>query len=82
LGAFIRKRILDEVKMTRTSVARATGPEAKDLRDDRPTSPRAGTSIPVGDTRDDDDDEIFFDAEAGWYVPVSIFTWPIFPGSH
>eukprot|EP00978_Attheya_sp_CCMP212_P007005 scaffold16374_cov60-Attheya_sp.AAC.2 len=65
--------------MTRSSAIWANDVEANDLGDDKPTSSRASTSLPFDDTRDDDDDnEDFFDVEAGWYVPVSIFTLPIY----
>eukprot|EP00978_Attheya_sp_CCMP212_P017754 scaffold47790_cov30-Attheya_sp.AAC.1 len=66
--------------MTRSSAIWATDIEANDLRDNKQTSSRAKTSLPFDDMRDngDDDDkeEDFFDAEAGWYVPVSIFMHP------
>eukprot|EP00978_Attheya_sp_CCMP212_P006900 scaffold16096_cov64-Attheya_sp.AAC.8 len=43
------------------------------------TSSRASISLPFDDTRNDDEEEdVFFDAEAGWYVLVSIFTLPIY----
>jgi len=48
-----------------------------DLGDDKLTSSRASISPPFDDTRDDEEED-FFDAEAGWYVLVSIFTLPIY----
>jgi hypothetical protein len=65
--------------MTRSSAVWVTGDDANDLGNDKLTSSRASISLPFEDTRDDDDDEEedFFDAEAGWYVPVSIFTLPV-----
>eukprot|EP00978_Attheya_sp_CCMP212_P044340 scaffold307153_cov48-Attheya_sp.AAC.2 len=58
--------------MTRSSAVWVTGVEANNLGDDK-TSSRASIILPFDDTRDDDDEEEdFFDAEAGWYVPVSI----------
>jgi hypothetical protein len=71
LRAFVQKRILNERdgKMTRSSA---------DLRDDKLTSSRASISPPFDDTRDDEEEDNFFDAEAGWYVLVSIFTLPIY----
>jgi hypothetical protein len=82
LGAFVQKRILDEIKgkMTRSSAIWANDVEANDLGDDKPTSLRANTSLPFDDTREDDDDkeeDDFFDVETGWYVQVSIFLLPI-----
>eukprot|EP00978_Attheya_sp_CCMP212_P045508 scaffold349231_cov114-Attheya_sp.AAC.1 len=64
--------------MTRSSAVWPTDIEANDLRDDKQTSSRAraSTSVSFDDMRDHDDED-FFDAEAGWYVPVSIFTLPI-----
>jgi hypothetical protein len=58
--------------MTRSSAIWVTGVKKNDLGDDKPTSSRASISLPAfEDTRDDDDEEEdFFDAEAGWYVPV------------
>jgi hypothetical protein len=73
LGAFVQKRILDERegKMTRSSAVRATDIEANDLGEDKLTSSRASTSIPFDNMRyDDEEEEDFFDAEAGWYVPI------------
>jgi len=72
LGAFVQKRILDERegKMTRSSAVRATDIEANDLGEDKLTSSRASTSLPFDNTRDDEEEEDFFDAEAGWYVPI------------
>jgi hypothetical protein len=65
--------------MTRSSAVWATDAEAKtkDIADDKPTLSKASTPIPFDDGRDDDDAELF-DAEAGWYVPLSIliFTRP------
>eukprot|EP00978_Attheya_sp_CCMP212_P036757 scaffold169014_cov51-Attheya_sp.AAC.2 len=61
--------------MTRSSAIWATDVEANDLGDDTLTSSRASISLPFdnGNGRDEDDDEEdFFDAEAGWYVPVSV----------
>jgi hypothetical protein len=68
LGAFVQKIILDERegKMTHSSATWATDIEANDLIDDKPTSSRASTSLPFDDKRDDDNEEDFFDAEAGW----------------
>eukprot|EP00978_Attheya_sp_CCMP212_P000564 scaffold1101_cov52-Attheya_sp.AAC.5 len=66
-----------EGKMTRSSAIWANDVEANDLGDDKPTSSRASTSLPFDDTRDDDENEDFFDVETGWYVPVSIFLLPI-----
>eukprot|EP00978_Attheya_sp_CCMP212_P036657 scaffold167970_cov76-Attheya_sp.AAC.2 len=74
-------RILDkrEGEMTRSSTVRATDIEANDLGDDKPTSSRSSTRLPFDHTRGDDkEEEDLFDAEAGWYVPVSIFTLPIY----
>eukprot|EP00978_Attheya_sp_CCMP212_P021000 scaffold60832_cov53-Attheya_sp.AAC.1 len=60
--------------MTRISAVWATDIEANDLREEKPTLSRVITSLPFDDTRDNDDkEEDFFDAEAGYYVPVSIF---------
>eukprot|EP00978_Attheya_sp_CCMP212_P015693 scaffold40525_cov40-Attheya_sp.AAC.1 len=58
--------------MTHSSAVWATDVEANDLGEDKPTLSRASTSLPFDDTRDDDEED-YFDAEAGWYVPVSIF---------
>eukprot|EP00978_Attheya_sp_CCMP212_P028673 scaffold99683_cov65-Attheya_sp.AAC.2 len=66
--------------MTRSSAIWATDIEANDLGDNKPTSSRASISHPFDDGRDEDDEEeVFFDAEAGWYVlSVSIFSLPIY----
>eukprot|EP00978_Attheya_sp_CCMP212_P013802 scaffold34823_cov33-Attheya_sp.AAC.1 len=57
--------------MTRSAVW-ATDVEANDLGDDKPTSSRTSISLSFDNARhEDDDEEDFFDAEAGWYVPVS-----------
>eukprot|EP00978_Attheya_sp_CCMP212_P022771 scaffold68489_cov60-Attheya_sp.AAC.2 len=65
--------------MTRSSAVWANDVEVNDLGDDKPTSSRASISLPLNDGRDEDDEEEdFFDAEAGWYVPVSIFSLPIY----
>eukprot|EP00978_Attheya_sp_CCMP212_P000505 scaffold996_cov76-Attheya_sp.AAC.3 len=61
--------------MTRSSAIWATDVEVNDLGDDTPTSLRASISLPFDDARDEDDEkEDYLDAEAGWYVPVSIFS--------
>ena len=72
MGDFVQKRILDERegKMTLSSPAWATDIEANDLGEDKLTSSRASTSLPFDNTRDDEEEEDFFDAEAGWYVPI------------
>eukprot|EP00978_Attheya_sp_CCMP212_P029736 scaffold106723_cov53-Attheya_sp.AAC.2 len=72
-----------EGKMTRSSAVWATDVDANDLGDDKPTSSptssRASISTPFDNARyEDDEEEDDFDAEAGWYVPVSIFTLPIY----
>jgi hypothetical protein len=60
--------------MTRSSTVWATDAEANDLADDKPTSSKASTPLPVDHRRNDDNEADSFDAEAGWYVvPVSIF---------
>jgi hypothetical protein len=59
-----------EGKMTRSSAIWANDVDANDLGDDKRTSSRASTSLPFDDTRDDEEEEDFFDVEAGWYVPV------------
>eukprot|EP00978_Attheya_sp_CCMP212_P040432 scaffold220676_cov71-Attheya_sp.AAC.1 len=59
--------------MTRSSAVWATS------LDDKQTSSRASISLPFDNARDEDDaEEDYVDAEAGWYVPVSIFTLPIY----
>jgi hypothetical protein len=69
-------------KMTRdvirTSVEWRADPAANDLGDSNLTPSRAGTSIPFDNNTNDEE---FFDAEAGWYVRVSIFTLRVFSGS-
>jgi hypothetical protein len=82
LGDFVQKRILDERegKMTLSSVSSAvwaTDIEANDLGEDKLTSSRASTSLPFDNTRDDEEEEDFFDAEAGWYVP-NFFRYTVF----
>ena len=63
--------------MTRSSGIWANDVDANDLGDDKPTSSRASISLLFDDTEDDDDEEEdFFDAEAGWYVPI-IFRYTI-----
>eukprot|EP00978_Attheya_sp_CCMP212_P019058 scaffold52916_cov58-Attheya_sp.AAC.2 len=60
--------------MTRSSAVWATDVEANDLGDDKPTSSRASIILPFDDARDDEAEDFFdAEAEAGWYVPVSIF---------
>eukprot|EP00978_Attheya_sp_CCMP212_P005101 scaffold11265_cov50-Attheya_sp.AAC.1 len=63
--------------MTRSSAVWATAVEVNDLGYDKPTSSRASINLPFDDATDEDDEEEdFFDAEAGWYVPVLIFSLP------
>eukprot|EP00978_Attheya_sp_CCMP212_P042786 scaffold266986_cov52-Attheya_sp.AAC.2 len=67
--------------MTRSSAVWATDVDANDLGDNKPTLSRSSISLLLDDARDEDaEEEDFIDAEAGWYryVPVSIFTLPIY----